>query len=62
MCKASSRVLSTKRVLQKCVLMFTELMELHCVPGTVLGSGEGQMDKPVFAHKPVLDLVEEKGT
>lgn len=55
-------MLSTKRVLQKCVLMFTELMELHCVPGTVLGSGEGQMDKPVFAHKPVLDLVEEKGT
>lgn len=41
---------------------FLELLELHsCVPGTLLDSGDKEMDKSVFALWGALDLVKEKG-
>lgn len=59
--KASSRELSTKTALSKCLWIFIELMECHCVPGIVLGSGDGEMNESFFALTGALDLVEEKG-
>jgi hypothetical protein len=32
---------------------------MHCLPGTVLGSGDRDMDRSLFALKGVLDLVEK---